>query len=218
MKFLACLVSVSILLLSSCQSDPPEIVSIDWKLELVQTTDEPSFEQYLQLKLEIIEPQGFDDLVTLEVFGPRDAWWSADVERAEYRKTDGTYTVLPGRLAVMAGEGGFAAGTYRVVIEDIPGNRHEREFFIPRHTSAYAAEVELPSVADHVLISAQGTAYLITYDAQGRVLDTRELALPGEDEGVPLRPLLEMRNVSYYRIVTMHPELPVISTSVPIPR
>lgn len=218
MKYLAPLLSACMLLLFSCQSDPPEITGITWKLELAEVSGTSKPEQYLQLILEVIEPQGFSDLASLDIFGPRDAQWSAELDNVVYRETEGTYTLVPGRLAPMAGEQGFSAGSYRVVIEDIPGNRHEREFFIPRHTAFYEAEAELPEVHDHVLMHLQGEAHLILYDAQGRVLDTRKLEFPQGEEELPLRPLLDVRNLSSYRIVLIHPVLPVISTTVPIPR
>ncbi len=210
MRFLPACTVLIIILLASCQSDPPELQNIQWYLEIASSSREKEADTYLHLLVELREEQGFSDIMSITIKGPDDLLWDISPESLPYQQEGSLLTLEIGRLAPIPGSEGFPAGTYRFSVTDIPGNRDEKEFFLPSSSAFLSREENIPKIErDDDVLTVSGSYTLLLYAADGRLI-SRETA---EGETV----LFSGDTVpAYYYILAQDDEYPVIYSLGPV--
>ncbi len=165
-----------ILLLAACSSDPPVVEQIQWYLEAAYETDETSPRHYLHLEVQVHEPQGPKDLVSLVITGPRDLVWTLDPAELVVSSQGEDVVLAVGRLAPIGGMD-FPAGSYHLQTADIPGNIGEGEFFLPESSSRLIGTI--PDKEGSVyIVEETGCRYLIWEDPDRRVIYSRGPVCP----------------------------------------
>lgn len=177
--------SGALLLATSCESNPPDIVALD--LTTYQLTDRELGTTYEVLSLFVSagDLDGLDDLDRLYlIHDDAELFWSTHSEVwVQMESEDGLWIGEP-RLA-MPDRGAFPAGTYRVVLVDLAGESTERELSLPRdRTSPLAAAVALNGSRARIagsgahelwLSNADGLVGVATLDGDGEI-DLAEVA------------------------------------------
>ncbi len=175
-RYAAVLFLLSWLLVMSCRSDPPALQDMDWQLEAYRSCIESPIEVYLHISAEIYEPQGYEDLVSIVITGPGEMVWNLDPQEIPYRQEGSTFFLKIGRLAPIPGSTRFPAGTYRITVSDIPGNKDEQEFFLPRPSSAYVDPQRFAQIfTEDSETAADGEYTLLHISAAGKVIRSEQV-------------------------------------------
>jgi hypothetical protein len=124
--------------ISGCESNPPEIVGLEWALYDLQDREQELEYEVLSLFVSADDVDGTDDLETLYIVNDSaELFWSLNAD--SWLQDDTAAGLWIGSTAIaMPARGAFPAGRYRVVLVDLAGDSTEVEFQIPARRSAPA--------------------------------------------------------------------------------
>ncbi|GEM_PF-5293573 len=179
-------VTISIFLLISCESAPPEVEDLNWQIEVTQRPDTQAYSVYLHVTAQIREPQGFGDIREIRIEAPDRMYWDVSPEEISYRQEGELITFHSGRLGPEREHAEFPAGTYRLSVTDIPGNRDEKEFFLSRGSDAFIQTEHIPRLIEQeegtAAESSAGECEILFFDRRGSLISRSTADGPIEDQ------------------------------------
>ena len=124
------LILIFSILFISCSGKPPEIIRIDWQVNIEKDLDKDVVFEALSLFVEASDPDGIDDIEYLYVINDsQELYWELSEENWIKEKR-GNETWIGSNHIVMPDGGYFPPGTYRILLRDAGGDSDEREIRI----------------------------------------------------------------------------------------
>jgi hypothetical protein len=172
------LLSVSLLLSSllsssllSCSGEPPEILRVFWRLNLVENREQNLTYQTLSLFIKPNDPDGFEDIE--EVFlinDQQELFWHLDTETWA-RSGEGEEIWIGSNSLKMPDGASFPPGEYRILLRDVGGDSSEQSIrlhLLPlKQAKRYLPTVKIGN--GEIMVTGDASSYqLWTYDAGGQ--------------------------------------------------
>jgi hypothetical protein len=169
------LLLATVLIISACTGEPPEIVQVFWQLKLVQDREQDLTYQTLSLFVRPNDPDGFEDIEDVYLINDdQELFWRLDVESWVQSGSEEEIWIGSNSLKMPDGAS-FPAGRYRILLRDVGGESAEQtirlQLISRREASRYLPEVE---IADgRIRVSGQAPGYqLWVYNNAGRYINT----------------------------------------------
>ena len=161
------------MLLPSCTGEPPEIVRVFWRMNLVEQREQDLTYQSLSLFIKPNDPDGFEDIE--EVFlinDEQELFWRLDGE--SWAQSGSEQEIWIGSNSLQMPDGAsFPAGEYRILLRDVGGDSAEQTIRLTpvstREAKRYLPEVTIEGL--RISVEGQAPEYqLWVYDSGGRYL------------------------------------------------
>lgn len=118
------------LLLISCSGKPPEIMRINWQVNIEKALDRNVVFESLSLFVEASDPDGISDIEYLYIINDsQELYWELN-ENNWVKENRGNETWIGSNNIVMPDGGYFPSGNYRILLRDAGGDSDEREIHI----------------------------------------------------------------------------------------
>lgn len=161
-------------LLASCGSEPPGIISAEWRTE----TRPARQGDYESLSV-FVNVGNMDPRLELESITVTN-----DAEGLSWKLTDASWTVQKTGADTWVGGADLASadykalprGQYRIIVTNLGGQRAESLFELGVRTSTLPIPQLKPGTGTVTLVSAWPENYLLAYDAAGNLVTAKELA------------------------------------------
>lgn len=154
----------------SCSGKPPEILAMDWRICLERENDGALAER-LSLMCAVRDDDGYKDLEYLYLISDdREAFWKLPADSWRAREIDGQTWIGSEGFADPDGRS-FGRGTYRVVLIDKGGDRHERKVVIQAPSTEGRSPPTLAVEGEDAVISGDWAEYeLVFHDRSGAAI------------------------------------------------
>ena len=124
------MLSISLFTLS-CSGKPPEIMKINWQVNIEKSLDKKIVFESLSIFVEANDPDGIDDIEYLYIINDaQELYWELN-ENNWIKEKKGDETWIGSNHIVMPDGSSFPSGIYRIILRDIGGDSDEREISIP---------------------------------------------------------------------------------------
>lgn len=114
----------------SCETTAPEILSIQWQINIIERLDSGGYEENLTFHVSASDEDGNEDLTSLYLMhDSSEQYWSLSSENWISNSVDGEFWIGSSDITMPDGSP-IPRGDYRVVLYDAAGEKVEKEFKI----------------------------------------------------------------------------------------
>lgn len=164
-----------VLMLFCCDASEPEIVDVQWQINIIEKRDKTLFEENLSLFVSVKDEDGESDIESLFILhDSSELYWKFTKENWSISKSDGEYWIGSSDI-VMPDSSPIPRGEYRVVVYDASGAKAVFPIKIdtvvinPKRVSFPFIQGENQMI---VLDSKLENVFTILYDQHNRFMDS----------------------------------------------
>ncbi len=175
MKLKVLLALSFMIFLFACETTPPEILSVQWQINLIEKIDTRVIEENLTVFVSIADEDGVEDIETLHILHDEtEQFWSFDASTWTVQTMDEEHWIGNANI-VMPDRSPIPRGKYRLLIYDSAGERSE-EIINLNTVVIDPKKIKFPTISAKNGIVTTETTYnntnLVLFDRNSRFVES----------------------------------------------